>query len=222
MELPQDTGYMTQGATAEEETIELADDFSDLEELRVEGISLPPTREDIRKLLIVGDGKYTDELVLIQGNYNSRQENREINYDEIKRILTKEFNLYRLRSNPGEPYTNSRGDYLARIRGDRDVQRKRIRKICKQIKHRLLSSEKVNISKAHIVASLVLYYGDEEDTPQAATSGRILLPPGQQPITNFMTPCDDSYLGDTGYGQSQSQNSTLYTPEPTPEPGSGL
>ena len=91
-----------------------------MEYLREKGISLPPTREDVRKLLTVDDGKYTDELVLIQGNHNSRQENREINYDEIKRVLTKEFNLHRLTSNPGEPYTNSRGDYLARICGNRD------------------------------------------------------------------------------------------------------
>ena len=194
------------------EEIEPADDFSDMEALREEGISLPPTREDIRKLLTVDDGKYTDELVLIQGNYNSRQENREINYEEIKRVLTKEFNLHRLTSNPGEPYTNSRGDYLARIRGNRDEQRKRIRKICKQIKQRLLSNEKVNISKAHIVASLVLYYGDEEDTPRAAAAGRKLLPAGQSPITDYLNPRDDShFVTDPGYG-------TLYTPDTTPEP----
>ena len=215
MEFTQDAGYVTQGAAEE---IEQADGFSDVEYLREKGISLPPTREDVRKLLILDDGKYTDELVLIQGNYNSRQENREINYDEIKRVLTKEFNLHRLTSNRGEPYTNSRGDYLARIRGNRDEQRKRIRKICKQIKQRLLSNEKVNISKAHIVATLVLYYGDEEDMPQAAAAGRILLPAGQPPITNFLRrPCDDSQMvtpSDPGYGTQ----SMLYTPEPTPEP----
>ena len=56
--------------------------------------------------------------------------------------------------------------------------------MCRQIKQQLLSNEKVNISKAHIVATLVLYYGDEEDMPQAAAAGRILLPAGQPPITN--------------------------------------
>ena len=211
----EDVGYEIQ-ETFEE--IEPAENFSDMEALREEGISLPPTREDIRKLLTVDDGKYIDELVLIQGNYNSRQENREINYEEIKRVLTKEFNLHRLTSNRGEPYTNSRGDYLARIRGNRDEQRKRIRKICKQIKQRLLSNEKVNISKAHIVASLVLYYGDEEDTPRAAAAGRILVPAGQPPITTFLRrSCDDSQMAtpsDPGY----STQSMLYTPDTTPEP----
>ena len=122
--------------------------------------------------------------------------------------MTKEFRLHRLASNEGERYTNSRGTYLARIRGNRDEQREKIRNMCRQIKQRLLRDETANISKAHVVAALVLYYGDEEDAPQAAAGVEEDIPQTAASDPHLDTPTD------SGYG---TQNMP-YTPEPTPEP----
>ena len=208
-------------AQPDNEIIEPADNFEDLSG---KDISLPPTREDIRKLLEVDEEKYVDELFLIQGNYNSIQNEggrEDINYEEIKRILTKEFHLYRLQSNQGEPYTNSRGDYLARIRGDRDEQRKRVRKLCRQIKQRLLSDPKVNIAKAHVIASLVIYYGDAEDTPPVAIAQARRLPPGQQTIDQYLSPNishDQGYATQRDTTEGYGTQRMLPTPSPTPEP----
>ena len=73
MNSAQDANNVTQG-TAEE--IVPADDFSDVESLSEEDISLQPpkrpTREDVRKLLTVYNDRYTDQLVLFHGNYNSK------------------------------------------------------------------------------------------------------------------------------------------------------
>lgn len=198
---------------------EIADNFEDLSG---KDISLPPTREDIRKLLEVDEEKYVDELFLIQANYNSIQNEggrEDINYDEIKRILTKEFHLHRLQSNQGEPYTNSRGDYLAHIRGDRDEQQKRVRKLCRQIKQRLQSDPKVNIAKAHVIASLVIYYGDAEDTPPAAIAQARRLPPGQQTMDQYLNIShDQGYATQRDTTEGYETQRMLPTPSPTPEP----
>ena len=61
---------------------------------------------------------------------------------------------------------------MAHITGVRDVQCEKIKKLHGKIKERLVLDPKLNISKAHVVASLVLYYGEDEDPSQAIATSR--------------------------------------------------
>ena len=172
MEQGGETPLPSCGATTTEEKIESADTFSDVEDLKEEGISLPPTREDVHKLLTVSGGKYEGELYLFQANYNSRRTRDgkvcKIDYDEIKRILRKEFNLYKLKSTPGQPFSNSRGVYLAQISGDEKCAR--VDKLCQQIKQQLTSNKKLNVKWAHIIGSPAVDYGGAAETMEASYS----------------------------------------------------
>lgn len=161
-----------------EEDLEAGQEF-DFEVLRRRRILMPPTREDICRLLEMNE--YNDEMFLITANYNSkkkkpgsgggRERRMNINHRRIENILTDEFKLHKLQSNPRQPYTNSRGVYLARICGDRNEQRRRVRKLCSQIRQRLLTDLSLNIDKAHVIGSLVFYYGDAENVPNAYNAG---------------------------------------------------
>ena len=132
------------------------------------------TREVVKKLLERDQnlyGKHNDQHILVLVNFNAKKvgdTKLKINHDEIRTILTSdEFKLCRLKSDDDDPYTNPRGGYLAHITGDRDVQCEKIKKLHRKIKERLVPNPKLNISKAHVVASLVLYYGEDEDPSQA-------------------------------------------------------
>ena len=186
-------------------------DFSgidvDMKTVRELGI----TREVVKKLLERDQnlyGKHNDQHILIIVNFNSKKEgetNLEINSKEIKKILTSdEFKLCRLKSDDDDPYTNPRGGYLAHITGDRDVQCEKIKKLHRKIKERLVPDPKLNISKAHVVASLVLYYGeDEEDPSQAIANVRPTPTSRQTHMTDYFntprgaslsaTPSDQGY-----------------------------
>ena len=138
----------------------------DKDHLKEKGI----TREVVKNLLKVDGDKYINQLFLVQTNYNSKTKEdgskARTKYNVIKKILFDDFRLYRLASNPGQRWTNSRGSYLCYVTGNKDQptkQRDKIRNLCKKIKRQLLSDPDVNISKAHVVASLVIYYGDDEE-----------------------------------------------------------
>ena len=131
------------------------------------------TREVVKKLLEEDrrshHGENTDQLILILANFNWK-EGKTGTSDDIKKFMFTKFKLYKIGSGD-KPYSNPRGSYLAHITGDRPEQCRKIQKLHRKIKRKLESDDsKLNISKAHIVASLVLYYG-EEDTPQAAAAG---------------------------------------------------
>ena len=155
-----------------------------MKKVKKEGI----TREVVKKLLERNHrihDKHNDQLVLILVNFNSKKvgdTKPKINHDEIRNILTSdEFKFCRLKSDDDDPYTNPRGAYLAHITGDRDVQCEKIKKLHRKIKERLVPDQKLNISKAHVVASLVLYYGDGEDEdPSQATANVLPTPTSRQ------------------------------------------
>ena len=123
------------------------------------------TREVVKKLLEkdrrIHDGRDTDQLILIIANFN-HEDNK--GNSSAEKILFDEFKLYKIASDKND-YTNIRGGYLAHITGTRTEQCRKIKKLHGKIKRRLENDRKLDISKAHIVASLVLYYG--EDAPQA-------------------------------------------------------
>ena len=160
------------GATTTQEEVEPADDFSDVEDLEREGISLPPTREELQKLLKVYEEKYKDELYTFHLNYNAkkREDGRatNINYSEIQRVLSKEFNFYKLKSTPGQPFSNTRGEYLARITGEEKLTR--VNRLRHQIRERLKSDPKMNVEAVHIKASPAVNYGDAEEMTETSCS----------------------------------------------------
>ena len=138
----------------------------DMDYMKKKGI----TREVVKNLLKVDNDKYTDQLFLIHANYNRKDRSQRIKRNIILRIL-KEFKLYRLASDKGPEnrWTNSRGSHLCYITGNRELQKEKVRELCKQIKQQLLQSD-ANLSMAHVVASLVIYYGENEEQEHAAAA----------------------------------------------------
>ena len=117
---------------------DMTDEFSDVEELENKGIKLPPTREDVGRLLAINNGKYKEELYLVHISYNAAQDENgtrlKIKYGEIEKILMRRFRLRKLQSEKGKPYTTSPGEYLARICGAREEQEERCEKLHKNVK----------------------------------------------------------------------------------------
>ena len=127
------------------------------------------TREkvmDLLKIKVDGRGKYRDKLFLIQTNFNPihvDSKKARTRHDIVAKHLF-EFKLYRIASTPGQRCTNSRGTYLCYINCERSGHRKKVKDLCMKIKQKLLNREsRTNISRAHVVASLVTYYGEDED-----------------------------------------------------------
>ena len=197
--------------------IEPADSFSDEEDLKESGISLPPTREDVQKLLEVYDSKYSEELYLIKANYNAKKDQRQrstkIKYKDTEAILFKKFHLYKLKSTKGRPYTNSRGHYLGRFTGDKEAHTGRADKIRRQIKTRLVSEPTLNIAEAHVVVTPAINYGKDDDYEAAGRSSAVSQTPNrrrrrQKKLTYYFS----SPASDQGYGTQG--DSMLSTPSP--------
>ena len=206
------------GATTTQEEVEAADEFSDVEDLEKEGISLPPTREELFKLLKVNEEKYKDELYTFHINYNSkrREDGRatNINYSEIQRVLSKEFNFYKLRSTPGQPFSNNRGEYLARITGEEKLTR--VNRLRYQIRERLRSDPKMNVEAVRFKISPAVNYGDAEEMEASCSTNHTTpvrqrrarsLPRGQTVMDSYLhgnesTPPAPS--ADQGYGTQGS------------------
>ena len=183
---------------------EPADYFSDEDDLKEKGISLPPTREDVQKLLEVYDGKYAEELCFIRANYDAKKDQRQkslkIKYKETETIMFKEFHLYKLKSTKGQPFTNSRGHYLGHIPGDKETQTRRADKIRKQIKRRLESDPLLNIAAAHVVVAPAINYGNEDDEAAAGSSGTAVSQTPNTRIQQKLTDLWSTPASDQGYG----------------------
>ena len=200
--------------------INQTDEFSDEEELQSKGIKLPPTREDVGRLMTINNGKYKEELYLVHNSYNAaRDENGtrlKIKYSEIEKILMSRFRLRKLRSEKGKPYTTSPGEYLARICGTREEQEERCDKLHKNVKSVLLSQSDLNIREVHVkISRAEAYTADVQTESPIVTNKRSQR---QTKINDYMSPqtgAASNTSADQGYGTQTSGIPTDLPSTPT-------
>ena len=193
--------------------INRTDEFSDEEELESKGIKLPPTREDIGRLMTINNGKYKEELYLIHVSHNATQDENgtrlKIKYGKIEKILMRRFRLRKLRSEKGKPYTTSPGEYLARICGTREEQEERCDKLHKNVKSVLLSQSDLNIYEVHVKISHAFAYTEDVQTesPTSSTSSIAKRSQRQTKINDYMSPqtgAASNTSADQGYSTQTS------------------
>lgn len=186
----------------EVEDHEKADTFEDIEKLGLSfNLSTGPTRENILELIRFNDGRYKDEFYYFHVNFNAKKKNGDgsaenMAHDKIYSILKKKFNLYKLRSTPGEPHSVTPGECLGRIRGN-DEKMYRIKRLHKDITDYIKNNSELKVLKAHVIVSKVIDYSMSPDDIKRARRVKrtrskepdesVLSDAGQKRIKQFIT-----------------------------------